>query len=243
MRPTLFVSDVHLSPQRPDITEQFERFLIDQAPAAGALYLLGDLFERWIGDDAAGSFEQRIAGALRRLADAGTRICFLHGNRDFLLGAAYAQQAGMELMSQPTRIDLAGRRVLICHGDQLCTLDLRFQRYRRRVLDPEWQRRMLARPLWLRRSLAVMLRSISRWRNRRSTPARMDVSQQAVEALLRAHDAELLIHGHTHRPGRHRFDCDGRVRERIVLGDWYAQGSVLVADGDRLEFQSLARAG
>ena len=168
---------------------------------------------------------------------------FLHGNRDFLLGRDYAARAGMQLLDQPTVLTLGGRRTVICHGDQLCTLDAAYQRYRRRVLDPDWQARMLGRPLWLRRSAATALRAISRWRNRRTEAVRMDVAQDSVEAMLRAHQADLLIHGHTHRPGRHRFEDGGTDRERIVLGDWYEHGSVLIVDGDRLELQALPRGG
>lgn len=234
---------MHLSADRPEITEQFEQFLINSAPTVGALYILGDLFERWIGDDAAGELEARIAARLHRLVDQGVVVYFLHGNRDFLLGPEYARRAGMQLIEQATVIDLGGLRAVLCHGDQLCTHDAGYQRYRSHVLDPQWQARMLGRPLCLRRALAGLLRQISRWRNRKPAEIRMDVAQSAVERLALEHDAELVIHGHTHRPARHPFVCQGRSVERIVLGDWYSQGSVLIARDGELELRAIERNG
>lgn len=241
MATTLFISDLHLGPSRPDIARQFRTFLHGPARQAEALYILGDLFEAWIGDDALGPFEEEIAGELKALADHGTRLAFLHGNRDFLLGPDFCRRAGMRLLDQPCSIDLYGAPTVLLHGDQLCTLDRQYQRYRKRVGDPDWQRRMLSRPPWFRKAVAGLLRMASRLRNRRSDSAQMDVVDAEAEALFRDSGAKRMIHGHTHRPFRHVHRVDGSTRERIVLGDWYTQGSVLTVTPESIELQSLAR--
>lgn len=165
----------------------------------------------------------------------------MHGNRDFLVGEAYCRHAGMELVSQPRTVDLYGTPTVILHGDSLCLLDRAYQRYRARVSNPEWQRRMLARPVWFRRGIAAMLRGASRLFNRSKESPVLDVTAEAVAALFRETGAVRMVHGHTHRPNRHRYTVDGLERERIVLGDWYEQGSVLVATPAALELQSLDR--
>ncbi|MEX2497641.1 MAG: UDP-2,3-diacylglucosamine diphosphatase [Wenzhouxiangellaceae bacterium] len=241
MPTTLFISDLHLGRSRPDITDQFKAFLAGPARKAEALYILGDLFEAWVGDDAIGAFEVEIADSLRMLADHGTRLAFLHGNRDFLLGRDFCRHAGMEMLDQPCTINLYGTATLLLHGDQLCTLDTRYQRYRKRVSDPEWQRRMLSRPLLFRRAVAALLRGASRLRKGQADSAQMDVVDADAEALLRESDARRMIHGHTHRPFRHAHQVDGTSRERIVLGDWYTQGSVLTVSPESIELQSLDR--
>lgn len=177
------------------------------------------------------------------MRDNGTRLAFLHGNRDFLLGADFCRLCGMEMLDQPGRIDLYGTPTLLLHGDQLCTLDDQYQRYRARVSQPEWQQRMLSRPLWFRKAVAALLRGASRLRNRNADSPEMDVVAEDVEALFRRSGAARMIHGHTHRPFRHSHRVDGEIRERIVLGDWYTQGSVLtVRPGPgSIELQSLAR--
>jgi len=164
---------------------------------------------------------------LRALSDSGTRLAFLHGNRDFLLGPDYCRLCGMDMLDQPRLIDLYGTPTLLLHGDQLCTLDHQYQRYRARVSNPNWQRRMLARPLWFRRMIAAMLRGASRLRTRKADTPEMDVVDDDAEALFRQTGALRMIHGHTHRPFRHVHVIEGEPRERIVLGDWYTQGSVL----------------
>lgn len=199
------------------------------------------MFEAWIGDDAVGVFEGTIADSLRALADRGTRVSFLHGNRDFLLGRRFCHRAGLRLLDQPNRIDLYGRPCVLLHGDQLCTLDVQYQRYRRRIRDPEWQSRMLSRPLWFRRGVAALLRIASRWRARKEISAETDVVDDAVEMLFRSSGAELMIHGHTHRPFRHMHQVDGTRRERIVLGDWYTQGSALIATPNALSLDTIWR--
>lgn len=179
----------------------------------------------------------------------GTRLAFLHGNRDFLLGIDYCRLCGMEMLEQPQQIDLYGVPTVLLHGDQLCTLDRQYQRYRARVSDPEWQRRMLSRPVWFRKSVAALLRGASRLRNRRADSPEMDVVDADAEVLFRETGAARMIHGHTHRPFRHTHRVGGSTRERIVLGDWYTQGSVLTVrpgPGNRsnaasIELQSLER--
>ena len=228
---TLFISDLHLDETRPQIVKLFLRFLADDACGADALYILGDLFESWIGDDDDATLAARVAAALRTLRDdAGVPIYFMHGNRDFLLGADYARRAGMSLLPDPSIVELAGERTLLMHGDTLCTDDTEYQKFRTLVRNPEWQRQFLAKPLAERRAFAAMARGESSKQTALKQADIMDVNQAAVEAALRAHGVRRLIHGHTHRPATHRFDLDGEAAERIVLGDWYEQGSVLSLD-------------
>jgi len=243
-RKTLFISDLHLGPSRPDITDRFKTFLAGPAREAEAIYILGDLFEAWIGDDAVGEFERAIAVGLRALAENGTRLAFIHGNRDFLLGGDFCRRCGMEMLDQPRVIELYGTPTVLLHGDQLCTLDHSYQRYRARVSQPEWQRRMLSRPLWFRRSVAALLRGASRLRNSKADSPAMDVVRDDVEALFRESGAKRMIHGHTHRPFRHAHRVNGKNRERIVLGDWYSQGSLLTVragtSADSVQLHALA---
>jgi len=225
--PTLFISDLHLDESRPQILDVFSRFLAGQAREAEALYILGDLFESWIGDDDDSALALRIGGELKALHDTGVAVYFMHGNRDFLLGSDYAQRSGMTLLADPTVIELDGERTLLMHGDTLCTDDPDYQKFRALVRDPKWQRDFLAKPLGERRAFAAQARGESRRHTAAMRPEIMDVNQQAVESAMRAHGVRRLIHGHTHRPATHRFDLDGNQAERIVLGDWYEQGSVL----------------
>jgi len=224
---TLFISDLHLDETRPQIVDLFVRFLADEARKADALYILGDLFESWIGDDDDAPLATRIAHALRSLRDSGVPIYFMHGNRDFLLGAEYAKRAGMELLADPTIVELDGERTLLMHGDTLCTDDVEYQKFRGLVRNPAWQQQFLAKPLAERRAFAAQARGESRKQTAMKAAEIMDVNQCAVESVMRTHGVRRLIHGHTHRPAKHRFDLDGQAAERIVLGDWYEQSSVL----------------
>jgi UDP-2,3-diacylglucosamine hydrolase len=227
---TLFISDLHLDDARPHIVDAFEDLLATQASQAQALYILGDLFESHIGDDDDAPLNARVARATRRVRDAGVPVHFMHGNRDFLLGSDYAERAGMTLLADPPVIELSGDRVLLMHGDTLCTDDVEYQKFRALVRDPAWQRTFLAKPLAGRRAFAAQARGESRKHTASAKPEIMDVNQSAVEAAMRAHGVRRLIHGHTHRPATHYFDMDGRKAERIVLGDWYEQASVLRVD-------------
>lgn len=227
---TLFISDLHLSPERPEITALFLDFLHRHAPEAEALYILGDLFEVWIGDDDTNPLAREVAAALRSLREAGTPIRFLHGNRDFLLGRRYAERAGLELLPETRVIDLYGEPTLILHGDTLCTDDTDYQAFRSKVRDPRWQRRMLRLPLFLRRFQARRMRRASQRATRTKPMQITDVNPAAVGAAMREHGVRCMIHGHTHRPAVHDFELDGRPAKRIVLGDWYEQGSLLRCD-------------
>ena len=224
---TLFISDLHLDPARPRIVELFTRFLGMEARKTQALYILGDLFESWIGDDDDSPLAHEVASALSALRDCGIRVFFMHGNRDFLLGQDYAQRAGMTLLTDPTVVEFGGERTLLMHGDTLCTDDVAYQKFRAQVRDPEWQAQFLGQTLDERRAFAARARAESLKHTAGATAEIMDVNPGAVAAAMREHDVRTLIHGHTHRPATHRFELDGHVAERIVLGDWYEQSSVL----------------
>lgn len=224
---TLFISDLHLDAERPQIVDLFAGLLDGEARRAASLYILGDLFESWIGDDDDAALPARVAQATRALRDAGVPVYFMHGNRDFLLGEDYAARAGMTLLADPAVIELGGERVLLMHGDTLCTDDVEYLKFRTLVRDPRWQQQFLARPLDERRAFAAQARGESRKHTSTARPDIMDVNPHAVEAAMRAHGVRKLIHGHTHRPATHRFLLDGKSAERIVLGDWYEQDSVL----------------
>jgi UDP-2,3-diacylglucosamine hydrolase len=207
-------------------------FLAQQAREAQALYILGDLFEYWAGDDDIDDAHHRpVIDAMRALAESGCKLCFMHGNRDFLIGTRFANASGAELLPDPLAIALYGRPVLLTHGDMLCTDDVDYQAFRVQVRDPQWQQDFLARPLAERKAQIEKLRNRSEQAKSYKDEAIMDVNAGAVAELLRQHDyPPLLIHGHTHRPARHRVELDGRVCERIVLADWGDRGSYLCCD-------------
>lgn len=237
---TLFIADLHLDEARPDITALFERFLAsDEARAAKAFYILGDLVEAWIGDDDDAELPTRIATATRALSDAGVPVYFMVGNRDFLLGEAFAARAGMTLLDDGTVHDIEGTPTLLMHGDVLCTDDVEYQAVRAQVRTDAWKQQILSMPLEARRAFAAKARSDSKSRTGRIDETIMDVNQEAVEAAMRHAGVKRLVHGHTHRPAVHVFDMDGDEAKRIVLGDWYDHGSVLAIDGDRVELRGL----
>ena len=226
---TLFISDLHLDPSRPAIVAQFERFLAGAVPGADALYILGDLFEYWVGDDGlALPFPRRMA---ERLHTASERVptFFMHGNRDFLAAERFARETGAKLIPDPTVIDLYGQRTLLLHGDTLCTDDTRYQAFRARVRDPAWQNSTLALPIEERLVLANRMRIESEGAKQSSAMEIMDVASAAVERAFAESGCDLMIHGHTHRPARHVHDVGGRARVRWVLPDWYEKGGYLEA--------------
>jgi UDP-2,3-diacylglucosamine hydrolase len=225
----LLVSDLHLEPQRPDLVRAFLHFLQNRARGVEALYILGDLFEAWIGDDAMGPFEQEIATALRQLADSGTAIYLMHGNRDFLIGKAFCRQAGCQLLPDRHIADFQGRRVLLMHGDTLCTRDEGYQKLRRILRNPLTLFVLRHLPLASRQKLARKLRNESRQQTRAKAMDITDVTEAEVEREMRAAQVTTLIHGHTHRPARHELLLNGQPAERIVLGDWDRRGWVLEA--------------
>ena len=224
---TLFISDLHLDAARPHIVELFTRFVAGDARQADALYVLGDLFESWIGDDDDSPLALQVAQSLYALKQSGIPVFFMHGNRDFLLGQNYAHRAGMTLLDDPTVVEFNGERTLLMHGDTLCTDDGAYQEFRAVVRNPDWQRQFRARSLSERHAFAAQARAESVKHTAGAKPEIMDVNQAAVIAAMRKHGVRTLIHGHTHRPATHRFEVDGQAAERIVLGDWYEQSSVL----------------
>jgi len=242
---TLFISDLHLDPARPEITRLFGGFLDGEARGAEALYILGDLFEAWVGDDDPSDTGAFVAAKLKALADSGVPVSFMHGNRDFLLGGDYARRADMALLTDPTRIDLYGRTALLMHGDTLCTGDVAYQQFRAQTRDPAWQARFLSQPLAARLAFAQQARAASQARQGELREAGTmetitDVSPAAVEDAFVEHDVDTIIHGHTHRPAVHELDVGGRPRRRVVLGDWYEQGSVLRVSPQGFELSALA---
>ena len=229
---SLFISDLHLCASRPAITRQLLTFLEIEATQAEALFILGDLFEYWAGDDdLQEAHHAPIVSALSELAQSGTAIYFMHGNRDFLLGAKFAAASGITLLPDPTDLVLYGRRTLLSHGDTLCTDDVRYQAFREQVRSPDWQQQFLQQPLEVRKAQIEALRERSEQEKSHKAEDIMDVNAEAVRALLRSHDyPELLIHGHTHRPALHELKVDGHACQRWVLGDWDDHGSCLRCD-------------
>ena len=239
---TLFISDLHLDAERPEITELFGGFLRDEARGADALYILGDLFEAWVGDDDPSDTGTLVAEALRAVSAAGTPVSFMHGNRDFLLGHDFARRAGMAILTDPSVVCLYGRPTLLLHGDTLCTGDVAYQQFRAQTRNPTWQRQFLAQPLAARLAFAQQARAASKaHQSGLSSQGTMetitDVAPDEVAGVFARFGVDTMIHGHTHRPAMHQVDVTGRARRRIVLGDWYEQGSVLRVDaaGERLE--------
>ncbi len=225
---SLFVSDLHLSPDLPGASRLFQRFLRDVAPQAEALYILGDLFEAWIGDDDLDfPLHAEIADALRGLTGQGVGLYLLHGNRDFLLGEGFCRATGARLLPDPSLVELHGTPTLLSHGDAFCTDDEAYQAFRRQMRDPAYQAMLLAKPLAERRLMAQALRRESDQAKSGKAMAIMDVNAAAVADCLRRYGYPRLIHGHTHRPGRHLHELDGKSCERWVLPDWYAGGGYL----------------
>lgn len=236
---TLFISDLHLCAERADITATFIEFLRTRARQAEALYILGDLFEVWIGDDAAIAAHQPIIDAMRNLTDSGTPIYVMHGNRDFLLGDAFANTSGCLLIAEPLVINLHGTPTLLMHGDVLCTDDVEYQHFRAQVRNPAWQQKILALTPQQRATLAQDYRSQSREQSSQKSMEIMDVNPQAVANTLREYGVSHLIHGHTHRLAMHDIKVDGIPARRTVLGDWHHQGNVLMCDAAGCSFSWL----
>jgi UDP-2,3-diacylglucosamine hydrolase len=238
---TLFISDLHLCAERPAITALFLEFLKAEARQARALYILGDLFEYWIGDDAVDVDGYRpILTALHELTIADVPLYVIPGNRDFLMGQDFERASGAHLLPDPTPIDLYGVRTLIMHGDSLCTRDVEHMQFRALTRDPTWQRETLTKPLAERQALARRYREMSRTSTAGKELEIMDVTPSAVDDVMRANDVQHLIHGHTHRPAQHVFSLDGKRAVRTVLGDWYEQGSVLRVTANSQKLERLA---
>ncbi len=227
---TLFISDLHLSAERPAITALFRSFLRERVGADDELYVLGDLFEAWLGDDAADPDQQEILEAMRATAARGARLYFMHGNRDFLAGEGFESMSGCRILPDPTVIRLGGEAVLLMHGDTLCIDDTDYQAWRQKSRQPAFIAQFLSMPVAQRRQIAEHYRAESERITRDKPMAIMDANQGAVEAAMRAHRVTRMIHGHTHRQAIHDFTLDGTPVQRIVLGDWYRTGSALTFD-------------
>ena len=232
--PALFISDLHLSEERAAANERFIAFLEDEARSAGALYILGDFFEYWIGDDdLEAPFNAVIAGLLRGLTRSGVPVYLMHGNRDFLLGEGFCRATGAVLLPDPSVVEVEGEKTLLVHGDTLCTDDHDYQAWRTVARSQEWQRDFLAKPREERRRMILGLREKSKAVIEAKPADIMDVNDGAVAEALRAHGVRRLVHGHTHRAGRHEHRVDGRLCERWVLPDWYGIGGYLEAGAGR----------
>ncbi len=236
---SLFISDLHLDDRRPETTELFQKFLREEAVDADALYILGDLFEFWLGDDVPSKCSLAVAASLSMLADKGVPCYFLHGNRDFLLKQDYANSAGMTLLPEEFLVDLYGEQVLLMHGDSLCTDDIPYQQFRKVFQNPDWQKEMLAKTPQERLQIALQALDASAEHKDAASMEIMDVNQGEVIAAFERHGINRMIHGHTHRPARHDLKVNGQAAQRIVLGDWYTQGSVLRVQPGLYDLASL----
>ncbi|NOY67456.1 MAG: UDP-2,3-diacylglucosamine diphosphatase [Gammaproteobacteria bacterium] len=238
---TLFISDLHLDSKQPEIQKQFLQFIEQDAMGSDALYILGDLFEVWLGDDDDNPDNLLVIQKLKQLTDQGTPVYIQHGNRDFLLGKHFEDISGSILLPDPHVIDLYNQRILIMHGDLLCTDDIEYQKFRKTVRNPDWQKQTLQLSLDKRKELAKSIRIKSQQQTQQKFEDIMDVNQQEVEKMLLQHNSLLLIHGHTHRPAIHKVDIEKQQATRIVLGDWYDQGSVLRWNAEGYKLDSLTR--
>lgn len=247
---TWIISDLHLCAQRPAITQAFLHWLQTEVVNAKALYILGDFFEAWVGDDILddpqyGAEFIPIVQALRALSDQGIDQYLMHGNRDFLIGEHFAKACGLQLLHDPTMLQLAEKRILLTHGDALCTDDVAYQQFRVQVRDPQWQHAFLSQPLTARLTFAEQARTQSTQNKTMQAQTMqtidiMDVNANAVSALLRTHDyPDILLHGHTHRPGNHALEVDGHISTRMVLGDWHDYATCACFDQQGLHLTTL----
>lgn len=237
---SLFISDLHLCTNSPHTTRLFHHFIRHSAPHAEALYILGDLFEYWAGDDdLASPFHIEITAALHALAGHGTRIYIMHGNRDLLMGKALAGACNAILLADPTLLDLYGTPTLLSHGDALCTDDTAYQDFRLQVRNTTWQQQFLSLPLAQRKAQIEKLREQSKIEKGQKAMSIMDVNLQAVHQLLHAHNYPRIIHGHTHRPAHHLHRLDGHTCDRWVLGDWDKHANALRCDASGVSWETI----
>lgn len=225
----LFLSDLHLSFDKPQITRHFIHFLQTKARVAKKIYILGDLFDAWVGDDDFTKPNAQIRCELKQLTDSGVEIYFQRGNRDFLIGERFAQETGVILLDDYAVIDLEGQRTLLTHGDLLCSDDIAYQTFRAKSRTPEWQQNVLSKPLWLRLIAARWYRLRSFWHKQKKSDYVMDVNQTTVENVMIQHHCTRLIHGHTHRPALHEFMLNGKKAQRFVLSDWNNEGGEVLS--------------
>lgn len=236
---TYFISDLHLSPERPEITAAFERFLSNEAKDAKKLYILGDFFDAWVGDDDNDAFATQLKALLNSISQGGVEVFFIRGNRDFMIGEALANACRFTLLEDETVIELYGKRVLVMHGDTLCTADVEYQEFRKMVRNPVWQQQVLALPLSQRRAMAADLRSKSQSMNAMKAEDIMDVTLNEVSTIMDEYRVKTLIHGHTHRPAHHEFEEKGKPHSRWVLGDWHNNTHYLRVDENGFELKKL----
>ncbi|MFC3813819.1 UDP-2,3-diacylglucosamine diphosphatase [Lysobacter sp. GCM10012299] len=241
---TLFISDLHLDAERPRITELFGQFIRSEARGADALYILGDLFEAWVGDDDPSETGAFVASELRALGQSGVPVYFIRGNRDFLIGEAFARRAGARILPDPSVVMLYGRPTLVQHGDLLCTDDVAYQQFRAQTRQPQWQAQFLSQPLPARIAFAQQARAASKahqsgLKTQGTMETITDVAPATVAGTFSRYGIDTMIHGHTHRPAMHELDVDGHACLRIVLGDWYDQGSVLRVNPDGYDLQAI----
>ncbi|WP_338803629.1 UDP-2,3-diacylglucosamine diphosphatase [Xenorhabdus griffiniae] len=237
---TLFIADLHLSEQEPAITAGFLRFLREDAIHAESLYILGDFFDYWIGDDDPNPLHTKIAQALNELKQQGIPCYFMHGNRDFLLGSRFSRESGLILLPQEEVLELHGKRILILHGDTLCTDDINYQQYRKRVHTPWIQRLFLFLPLFIRLKIAAKMRAGSQYTNSQKSASIMDVNQEAVIEHFNKYQTDWIIHGHTHRPAIHDIQIGDKTVHRGVLGAWHEQGSMFKVTETAIELISFS---
>lgn len=236
---TIFISDLHLEPEHPELNDFFFRFLRQRAKGAEALYILGDFFEVWVGDDEQLPLHEQVAFALKELGSQGTNVFLMTGNRDFLMGLAFADRCGSTLISEPHVITLYDRRTLLMHGDSLCTSDREYQKFRTMSRNPLWQSMMLNRPLADRQLMARQLRQISQAKNQGKPEKIMDVTPEEVTRVMQQADAIQFIHGHTHRPASHEVALEGSQGWRFVLGDWQKSTVYALADSTGVQLIRL----
>ncbi len=229
MKQSYFIADLHLTENRPDITTAFFNFLDSKIinDEVDALYILGDFFEVWVGDDYQTDLSVSVAARLRQVSESGTEVFFIHGNRDFIMREGYAKSASMTLLPEQVVIDLYGTPTVILHGDEMCSQDVEYQKFRKKSRGCWWPKLMLAMPLWYRKKIARNAREKSKQSQAGKPLEILDVTEEAVLAMFNKHQVTKMIHGHTHRPNVHHYEVDGKTLTRTVLGDWYEQGSYL----------------
>tara|TARA_Y100001980_G_C14483630_1_gene261713 strand:+ start:52 stop:777 length:726 start_codon:yes stop_codon:yes gene_type:complete len=238
---TVFLSDIHISDQHPEISKHLEEFLLEEGSKTDTIFVLGDLFEYWLGDDDPNPSFAEIKNLLRKLSDKNISIFFIHGNRDFLIGESFAEETGCHILRDPHVIDLYGKKVLISHGDIFCTDDKEYQLFRNQTRDPAWKKFILNKPLAFRKNFAKKARLQSQEHTSSEKSKIMDVNEDEILKMYEKYNVDIIIHGHTHRPAIHDVFFNGRNCQRIVLGDWYEQGSILKCDETGFDLIELDR--
>tara|TARA_B100000900_G_scaffold372494_1_gene352447 strand:- start:1428 stop:2153 length:726 start_codon:yes stop_codon:yes gene_type:complete len=238
---TVFLSDIHISDQHPEISKHLEEFLLEEGSKTDAIFVLGDLFEYWLGDDDPNPLFREIKQLLKRLSDKNISIFFIHGNRDFLIGESFAEETGCHILNDPHIIDLCDKRVLISHGDMFCTDDKEYQLFRNQTRDPAWKEFILSKSLSFREEFAKQARLESSKHISSNKNEIMDVNKDEILKMYEKYNVDIIIHGHTHRPAIHDVFFNGRNCQRIVLGDWYEQGSILKCDETGFDLIELDR--